>query len=50
MSMESDMCIWDRFPLDDHDESPLPAKIEYFACPDGSKVLESVTRLAKKLN
>ena len=42
--MESDMCTWDRFPLEDHEESPLPAKIEYFACPDGSKVVRSITR------
>lgn len=27
--MESDMCIWDRFPLEDHDESPLPAKVRH---------------------
>lgn len=25
--IESDMCIWDRFPLDDHEESPLPPKV-----------------------
>jgi hypothetical protein len=25
--MESDMCIWDRFPLDDHEESPLADKV-----------------------
>ena len=29
--MESDMCIWDRFPLEDHDESPLPAKVRHSA-------------------
>ena len=44
VTMESDMCIWDRFPMEDHEESPLPAKIEYFACPDGSKVVKSKTR------
>ena len=27
--MESDMCIWDRFPIEDHDESPLPAKVRH---------------------
>ena len=25
--MDCDMCIWDRFPSEDHDESPLPAKV-----------------------
>ena len=49
-TMESDMCIWDRFPLEDHDESPLPAKIEYFACPDGSKTLTAATRSVKRFN
>ena len=49
-TMESDMCIWDRFPLEDHDESPLPAKIEYFACPDGSKILTAATRSVNRFN
>lgn len=26
-SMEWDMLIWDRFPLEDHEEYPLPAKV-----------------------
>jgi hypothetical protein len=30
--MESDMCIWDRFPLDDHEESPLADKVGGFRC------------------
>ena len=27
--MDCDMCIWDRFPSEDHDESPLPAKVRF---------------------
>ena len=41
--IESEITLWDRFPTEDHEQLPLPPKIEYFACPEGSKVI-----LAKK--
>ena len=41
--VESEITLWDRFPTEDHEQLPLPPKIEYFACPEGSKVV-----LAKK--
>jgi hypothetical protein len=31
-----DVMIYDRFPKQDYPKSPLPAKVEWFAFPEGS--------------
>eukprot|EP01038_Epipyxis_sp_PR26KG_P009228 gene9228-12441_t len=41
---ELDIIIWDRLPRCDYDDFELPHKIEWFACPEGSKTILQANR------
>eukprot|EP01034_Spumella_vulgaris_P021442 gene21442-27474_t len=41
---ELDVIVYDRLPRQDHPDVELPGKIEWFACPEGSKTVLASTR------
>lgn len=47
---ESNVRIWDCYPAQDLEHSALPGKIEWFACPEGSKWVESEERPSESIS
>ena len=41
---ESNVKLWDRYPLQDRPDKGLPSRIEWFACPEGSLITVAKTR------